>query len=623
MNVLPMGFKNSPAIFQRIMDIILQEELEEGSVRVYIDDILIATKTYKHHINVLQKVLRKLKEHGMEINWDKVKLARKEITFLGHTMTENKLKPTDERITEVMKIPRPNTAKQVRSFLGKINYMGRHIYNLSGLKAPLNEFTTKGKKFIWEARHQRAFENLREAVAKIIAATIPNPEKKYTLETDASDTGIGAVLRQEEDVIGFYSSRLTPTQQRYTITERELYAVVWAMDRCKAYLLGKHFDVITDHKAIEAFFTKKDGEFGNNRIARWMQALENFTFTPKYKRGEEMIIPDGLSRLYEVPSTEKKILLNENNLPSNPGKEIACVSLIAETDKEKVIKIHEELNHRKSITPDLVERGINITSLELKKILESCRTCLERDNQFMKHNNYIDTTLPGELMGIDLMEYMNKYVVVMIDYFTRRAFTKELSAKTAENVKAVVEEVYKKFPFTKIIADNGKEFRNTILLSWLEVKGIDIHFRPPYYHEGTGRVERLIRTLRDGLNRTKGPLRKKLGQVTKAYNNTVHRAIGMSPMQAMEEDQHKKLLHSVDKYKREFGITERLELPLNQPVLVRKDIRSKDDKHFEEEGKIEALEGFDTYIVRLANGKRIKRNRSQIKPILVAPVIED
>ncbi|KAI5165114.1 hypothetical protein NEIRO03_0074 [Nematocida sp. AWRm78] len=124
---------------------------------------------------------------------------------------------------------------------------------------------------------------IKSAVAKVIAVTIPDPNKKFTLETDASGTGMGAVLKQEEKIIGFYSTRLTATQQRYTITERELLAIVWAMDRCKHYLLGECFDVITDHKAIEDYFTKKDREFGNDRISRWMQALENFNFTPRYR----------------------------------------------------------------------------------------------------------------------------------------------------------------------------------------------------------------------------------------------------------------------------------------------------------------------------------------------------
>ncbi|KAI5137492.1 hypothetical protein NEAUS06_2258 [Nematocida ausubeli] len=352
---------------------------------------------------------------------------------------------------------------------------------------------------------------------------------------------------------------------------------------------------------------KNNNSSGNARTARWMQSLENFSFTPKYKRGEEMIIPDGLSRLYEVPSRKLHV-------PAKLEQRACSESVLTQSDYDRVTRIHEELGHRKSIRMDLAMHGINVTSMELRKILESCRVCLERDNQFMKHNVYIDTDEPGQLMGIGLMEYANKYVIVMIDYYTRMAFAKEVAVKQADKIKDFVMEVYKEFPFKKIIADNGKEFKNSVLLDWLDSKGIDIYFRPPYYHEGIGRIKRLIRTLRESLNRSKGTLRRKLVLVVRAYNATIHRAIGMPPLHAMDAENREKIESSIAKYKREFGRTVRLELPVGQRVLIRKEIRTKDDKHFEEMGVIESLEGYDTYWIRLPDEKLIKRNRSQIKP---------
>ncbi|KAI5132493.1 hypothetical protein NEAUS07_1378 [Nematocida ausubeli] len=353
---------------------------------------------------------------------------------------------------------------------------------------------------------------------------------------------------------------------------------------------------------------KNNNSSENARTARWTQSLENFSFTPKYKRGEEMIIPDGLSRLYEAPSRKLHV-------PARLEQRAYSASVLTQSDYDRITRIHEELGHRKSIRIDLEMRGINVTSMELRKILESCRVCLERDNQFTKHNVYVDTEEPGQLMGIDLMEYANKYVIVMIDYYTRMAFAKEVAVKQAGKIKDFVMDVYKEFPFKKIIADNGKEFGNSVLLDWLDSKGIDIYFRPPYYHEGIGRIKRLIRTLRESLNRSKGALRRKLVRVVRAYNATVHRAIGMPPLHAMDAENREKIESSIAKYKREFGRTVRLELPVGQKVLIRKEIRTKDDKHFEEIGVVESLEGYDTYWIRLPGDKLIKRNRSQLKPI--------
>ncbi|OAG32906.1 hypothetical protein NEIG_02291 [Nematocida sp. ERTm5] len=647
MKVLPMGYKNSPAIFQRIMDKMLKEELETGNVKVYIDDILIATESYEEHVEILRRVLGILKAHGMEVNWEKVRLAYKEIRFLGHTMWMNKIKPMDDRITEVMKIPVPQTPKQVRSFLGKVNYMGRHIYNLSELKAPLNEFTSKGRKFVWNDKHQEAFENLKVAVSKIIAATMPDPRKKFTLETDASSTGVGAVLRQEDSTIGFFSMRLTPTQQRYTITERELYAIVWAMGRCKQYLLGVEFDVVTDHKAIEAFFTKKDQEFGNERIARWMQALESFQFTPKYRRGEDMVIPDGLSRMYEGTSRDlgnpsevngKKVLDPSDGNASrvaatldvlprhcNEGSEEMRRDALGRQGwqdaggawEEDILSWHEEFGHRKMIRDDLKEKGVLVSARELVRILRKCRVCLERDNQFMKHNEYIDTQDPGELVGIDLMEYQRRYIFVAVDYYSRMAFTFELKNKEAKNIVACLESVYGTFPFQKLLCDNGKEFANAQVKLWLRKHGVEVGYRPPYFHEGTGRVERLIRTLRDSLNRTKGTVRQKLKRVTRAYNQKVHRAIGTSPELASKPENRGMVTQAIERYKREFGKTTEPRLAEGTQVLIRKDIRQKDDKHFERVGQIVGQAGPHSYEVMPEKGKILVRNRNQLKVLKI------
>ncbi|KAI5183164.1 hypothetical protein NEIRO03_0786 [Nematocida sp. AWRm78] len=402
----------------------------------------------------------------MEMNWDKVRIAQREIKILGHILSENRLRPLDERITEIMKMPVPRNQKQVRSFLERVNYMGRHIRDLSELKAPLNDFTLK------------------------------------------------------------------------------------------------------------------------------------------YRRGEDMIIADDLSRMYEGPSYE--------SAPPN------CEAIIMALQLEiagKVLKLHEELYHRKTILKDLESRGIKISVKELRGILATCRTCLERDNQFSKHNAYIDTSAPGELMGIDLMTYQKGHVLVMIDYYTRMAFAQDLVRKDANSVLSVIKKIFTQFPFKKIIADHGREFDNTTVQTWAGTNQVEIYYHPAYYYQGTGRIKRLIQTLRKALNRTKGPLRAKLGSVVKGYNRTVHRAIGTSPEMALYPSRHAAVNEAVERYKLEFGKSNEPPLRGGQRVLVRKDIRYKDDKHFEEEGVVSEKQGFNSYLVKLQDGTDVIKNRGQLKPL--------
>lgn len=481
-----------------------------------------------------------------------------------------------------------------------MNYLGRHIHNLSALKAPLNEFSQKGKKFVWEDRHQEAFEELKIAVKKAISVAIPDPEKKFTLETDASDTGLGAVLKQDDKIIGFYSTRLTPTQQRYTITEKELLAALWAMEKCKHYLLGKHFDLVTDHKALEALLTKQGKEFGNDRIHRWSIALENFNFTPIYRRGEEMIIPDALSRMHEgKPST------SNDSMPNTEGKELT----------EKVLRLHEELGHRRAIIRDLRDRDINVKPNQLREILSKCMECKERDNVHMSHRNYVETKEPGELVGLDLMEYKNRYIIVVIDYFTRMVFTKIIRTKEAQKIVLFLEKVNKELPVQKLIVDNGREFANSYMKKWSNENDVEVHYRAPYYHQGTGRVERVIQTLRRALNRTRGTLKSKLGRVTAQYNQTVHRALGMSPRQALCPENVERVQKASERYRKEFNDGTRPGLDLEQKVLIRKEIRSKDDKHFEKHGKVVSKLSPMTYEVLGDDGKVYVRHYSQLKPL--------
>ncbi|KAI5150355.1 hypothetical protein ENBRE01_1448 [Enteropsectra breve] len=597
--VLPMGFKNSPAIFQRIMDSILKDFVQDGSVRIYIDDILIMTESLKDHIKITKQVLTRLKEYGMEINVDKVRLAKRSIDFLGHTLSENMLKPLDDRIRQILKLPEPNSTRAVRGFLGQVNYLGRHIRDLSALKAPLNEFTRKGVTFKWESRHQEAFDELKRAVAHYVSTALPDPKKEFTIETDASNTGIGAVLKQEEKIIAFYSSRLNTAQQHYTITEKEFLAVIKAMGKWEHYLLGKHFTVITDHKAIEAYFNKRDQEFGTDRIMRWSQVLENFNFTPVYRRGEDMHIADALSRSYE----------------NNSIKENKKINSLEQNITEQVLKIHKEMDHRKSITKEVIKQGINITASELRKILDKCQTCQEYSNTFTKSNTYINSNYPGELVGIDLMEYNNLYIIVIIDYFSRFVYTKYVKTKEAHKIVEFVSSVYKVLKIKTIIADCGKEFKNSLMLEWMKENKVEHYFRPPYYHAGTGRVERVIQTLRNAIRKTKGSVITNLKNITKTYNNSYHRALQMTPSMALQENNKTNVLKAAEEYKKEFKDTESPELKLGQKVLVRKEIRDKDDRHFENIGVITSKVGHKSYEIHLEDGRKLHRHFSQLKCI--------
>ncbi|KAI5169303.1 hypothetical protein NEIRO02_2656, partial [Nematocida sp. AWRm79] len=538
--VLPMGYRNAPNIFQRVMDNILRELLGKCCV-VYIDDILIYSKDMTSHKAHLTAVMTKLKEYGMEINWKKTVFATEEMEFLGYKIGYNTIRPLETRVQGIQDYPAPTNKKQLRRFIGLLGYDRRFLGNISETLKPLHNLTKKDVAWGWGEIHQQAFD---EAKAKLISATeliIPDYTQRFILETDASDTGIGAVLKQKAGVIGYYSATLTDTQQRYTITEKELYAVIWGMEKCKYYLQGVEFDLITDHQAIAYYHTKP--EFGNARIRRWYETLDEYSFVPKYRRGEEMIQADALSRSLRVSQDM-----------THPGLEhIYRMEAVPLTEIEtRVLQKHKEWDHRKVIRKELRANGIKVTDQKLKKILEKCRTCLEREDKQVHTNKYIETSHPGEFMGIDLMQYANEYVIVIIDYFTRKIFTRAIKTKEATKILNFIKEVYKQFKFEKLLSDRGREFENNLLRDWVQQKGIEHILRPAYRHQGTGRVERVNRTLRVALNKRPGYLRAKLASITNNYNeNMIHRAINMTPNEALNPENWILIKeHIVPKYKK-------------------------------------------------------------------------
>lgn len=203
---------------------------------------------------------------------------------------------------------------------------------------------------------------------------------------------------------------------------------------------------------------------------------------------------------------------------------------------------HKEYNHRKGIQTLLIENGIEITRRELKEILKSCEECMKKDKKVGKNASLIKVDKPKDPVGIDLLIVNeNLKVIVMIDYFTRIIFARCIASKEAIKILHFVDTVYQKFKFKKLICDNGKEFQNELLKRFAERNEIELDYGIPYYHASNGRVERANRTIRDALKKVNKPIRIALKDVVDKYNRTIHRGIGMAPIEAMKPENWKKV----------------------------------------------------------------------------------
>ena len=294
---LPMGLCNSPDIFQEKMSTLFHD-LE--NVRAYIDDLLVlGTGTWEEHILQLDEVLTRLQKAGLKVNAKKSFFGRHELEYLGYWITRGGVMPIPKKVQAIQDIATPTTKKQLRRFIGMVNYYRDMWVRRSETLAPLTSLTSKDVKWEWTEVHQQAFDKMKKIVAREVLLSYPDFNDVFEIHTDASATQLGAVISQKSKPIAFYSRKLNPAQTRYTTTERELLAIVETLKEFKNILLGQNIRVYTDHKNL----TYKS--FNTDRVLRWRLILEEFSPELVYIKGQNNVIADALSRL-DIADTSKK-----------------------------------------------------------------------------------------------------------------------------------------------------------------------------------------------------------------------------------------------------------------------------------------------------------------------------
>ena len=244
--VMPFGLTNAPAVFQRLMQQVLAGlNPEDGNefVTACIDDILVFSPTLREHLEHLQKVIDRLREASLKLNPKKCKFVREEVVYLGHVITAGGLKPNPRLTDTVQKFPEPQNLQDVRRFLGMSSYYRRFIPNFAKVAQPLHQLTAKNVPFNWTAECEAAFLSLKTRLVTPPVLAYPSFTKDFTLETDASIQGLGAVLSQvQEDgklhPVAYASRALNPSEKNYGVTELETLAVVWAVTHFHSYLYG-------------------------------------------------------------------------------------------------------------------------------------------------------------------------------------------------------------------------------------------------------------------------------------------------------------------------------------------------------------------------------------------------
>ncbi len=500
-NVMPFGLKNAPATFQRLMETVLGE-LRGILCFVYIDDIIIYSSTLTQHLQDLQAVFCKLKDAGLTINLKKSKFFLKEISFLGHVVSTQGIMADPSKIEAIRSYPVPTCLKEGQRFLGLAGWYHRFVLNFSQIAEPINALKKKGRKFHWSDQCQQAFEQLKTCLSSPPVLGHPNLQQAFTVYTDASDTGLGAVLTQRreqgmEEVIAYASRRLNPAETNYSVTEKECLAVVWALERWQHYLEHRLFTVVTDHSALQWVMSSTKT---TSRLIRWALRLQKFDFVIEYRKGKLNAAPDALSRMSNLPACNLFTSLNnegdfpitvvglweeqhkdpeiqkifkemaENNQDASEKYEVVEDKLYLKTPLSKG-QVQYRMYLPKCLTPTLLQHyhshplsghgGIFKTYKRLQNVVfwpkmwtdvknyvKCCKKC-----QIYKHDNQkpagklqpITTTRPNEMLGVDLMgplptssPHRHEYLLVCVDYFTRWVEMFPIHKATAQTIAEIL-----------------------------------------------------------------------------------------------------------------------------------------------------------------------------------------
>ncbi|KAH7558668.1 reverse transcriptase [Bipolaris maydis] len=298
--VMPFGLTNAPATFQSVINNALHEYLGIF-VTAYLDDVLVySSGTREEHVEHVKKVLRKLKEYKLYLQPGKCEFHTQETEFLGFIISTEGVKMNPKKIQTVQEWPKPNTVKDVQSFLGFANYYRKFIKDYSKITAPLTEITKKEIGFKWEQEHQEAFDRIKQIFLEAPVLEMYSPQRPTRVETDASDYALGAVLSQQCTdkkwrPVFYHSRKFLGAELNYDVHDKELLGVVDAFEQWEVYLLGlpDTIEVFTDHQNLTSFMTTKKL---NRRQVRWAETLAQFDFKITHRAGTLNGAADALSR---------------------------------------------------------------------------------------------------------------------------------------------------------------------------------------------------------------------------------------------------------------------------------------------------------------------------------------
>jgi hypothetical protein len=601
---MPFGLKNAAGELQHLVDNIFGPKYFKD-VFCYLDDLIIVSPDFNSHLRTLDEVHSKLKEAGLTIKLSKCEFCKEKLKYLGFIVDRDGLRPDPEKIKCIVEYPRPNNLKQLRSFLGMVGFYRKNIRDFSEIAVPLNKIlrVKKGeKKFSWSPEAESGFVSLKRALVTAPVLVCPDFEKPFILHCDASKHQIGAALHQKHDgqevAVAYFSRTLNKHERNYGVTERELLAVVCAIEYFRPYLEGVHFKIITDHSSLKWLWKLSNP---SGRLARWSSRISQYNFSVEHRKGTLHAVPDALSRIPgQTIGSGVDVSQNFDGLNSRDLCEIKVDStdswynrirqgclrtpqrftnyqlvddvlyrnskldnpLLEEFEWKKVVKYEDRLalimkvhniGHPGAFkTYKKLERDYYWPGMfrQVKVFVNGCHTCKsykpsnQPPNGLMEHRKKVSR--PMEMLSIDLVGPLPlapgnfQFILSAVDVFTKYCWLCPLRrATTKEIVFFLGEKIFLEegTPHT-LVLDNGKQFVSNEFKEFADSYGISRLFYNTPYTPQNNTVESYNKvlgyTLAIYVDNNQREWPKYLDQVKSVMNNTINFATGFTPSLLMK-----------------------------------------------------------------------------------------
>lgn len=515
---VPFGLRDMPNHMQRFM----ARLLAEFKVTPFIDDMPMGSTSPEEHFELVRKVLEKITyEAQLRLNIPKCKFCLPEVKVLGIIISSSGMTMDPVKVKAISEWPRPVDGKAMQRFLGAANFHREFSHKFAEIAAPLEELRNVVGPIEWSSEQIIAFEKLKELFLSNLKLKNINWDEDIYLTTDASLIGAGAWIGQKDETgtiipVNCASKKLSPAQTRWSATKRELWALMWGMNKFRHYLLGRHFYVRVDHKPLVPMMTNKP----NLLLEGWVDDILEYTFSTIYIPGKDNYLADALSRQHEVISI-KTINIDEPVISSTAVNQ----TLLMEAEKRgKIIPSVKEQNqlldqahHLGHFSTETMFRqlwnqgywwpGIRT---DLKKRVSSCIDCLRFDIVQAGYHplQSIEAKYPWDHIEIDLIgplpisEEGYCFVLTITDVMSGYTVLRALTSKTMEEMVKVLWSVFCEYGTPKILqSDNGTEFINQLIDQLVSVYGIDHRVISPYHPRANGLVERKNKEVTRGLKK--------------------------------------------------------------------------------------------------------------------------